>query len=217
MACAQVSGRLEWLTDDRFRGFSLSDRHPAVQASVNLDHASGAYAGALVSVATPFAGSSPQNLRLYAGYAHALDGDSLTWDAGVVAYRFGHTEWPAPPNYIEWFAGASAASWNTRLYLSGNYAGLKAPSAYLELNAAKPVLARLALTGHIGVFHWISTSPVAPSLPVNRIDFRAGMDLTLDPAVLGLALVDAWPRQGLCYSGQKHCGVHTILSVATKF
>jgi uncharacterized protein (TIGR02001 family) len=215
IAGAQVSGRVTWLTDDRFRGMSLSDQHPAVQASINVDHESGGYVGALLSLATPSAGKSPQNLRLYAGYAQAIEAQGMSWDVGVVTYRFGHEEEPTSSAYTEWFAGLSGESWNARLYGSADYLGQGTPSAYLELNALRPLTARLTLTGHVGWQRWLGKPGEA--LPLDRWDARCGLDMLLTPLNVGLAVVDAWPRQGLCYPGQARCSASAVLSVSAKF
>lgn len=86
-ATVTVTGNVALVSDYRFRGISLSNGDPAVQGSVNVNHASGFYAGGWASSLedTPVYGSL--ELDLYGGWTGAV-GDGLTADVGLVYYVY---------------------------------------------------------------------------------------------------------------------------------
>lgn len=109
-----VSGGIALMTDYRFRGVSRSDEDPAVQASLNLFHDSGLYAGMR---ATTLRGRDPFRLRdpsigdlgdvefdLYAGYNARLGG-GFEADAGILYYAFAGGE--GATDYVEPYASLS--------------------------------------------------------------------------------------------------------------
>ncbi|WP_162806768.1 TorF family putative porin [Sphingosinicella terrae] len=109
-----VSAGIELMSDYRFRGVSRSDEDPAVQATVNLFHDSGLYAGAR---ATTLKGRDSFRLRdpglgdlgdvqldLYAGYNARLGG-GFEADAGLLYYAFVDGE--GATDYVEPYASLS--------------------------------------------------------------------------------------------------------------
>lgn len=87
-AAAQVdpSGEAEAVSDYRYRGLSLSDGHPALQASVEVELV-GFYLGGFGSWVTHGGGSTGLELDATAGYRVALDA-RLTLDGGVTYYLY---------------------------------------------------------------------------------------------------------------------------------
>lgn len=82
-----VTGNAALVTDYRFRGISLSGGDAAVQASINVNHASGFYAGAWGSSLedTPVYGN--MELDVYGGWTGAVS-DGLTADVGLLYYVY---------------------------------------------------------------------------------------------------------------------------------
>ena len=79
------------LTDYRYRGYSLSDNQPAVQARVTASHAGGIYVDAYLSTIDEYgAGSDGKGAQLEAtlsaGWTGQVGGVDL--DVGVSAYRY---------------------------------------------------------------------------------------------------------------------------------
>ena len=87
-AAAQLdlSGEVEIVSDYRYRGLSLSDGHPALQASVEAEVA-GFYLGGFGSWVPHGGGSTGLELDATAGYRVALDA-RLTLDGGVTHYFY---------------------------------------------------------------------------------------------------------------------------------
>jgi len=82
-----LSGYVQGVTDYRFRGISLSGGDFAAQATVNVNHASGFYAGAWASSLkdTPLYGRA--EVDFYAGWTGEV-ASGLTADAGLVYYAY---------------------------------------------------------------------------------------------------------------------------------
>lgn len=82
-----VTGNVALVTDYRFRGLSLSAGDPAVQGSINVNHASGFYAGAWASSIEDSAVYGSMELDLYAGWTGSV-ADGLTADVGLLYYVY---------------------------------------------------------------------------------------------------------------------------------
>lgn len=82
-----VSGGIAAVSDYRFRGISHSDRRPAVQGGVTVDHVSGVYGRVWASSIHDYvAGNAPAEVDLSAGYRRSFGG--VTVDAGVLYYFY---------------------------------------------------------------------------------------------------------------------------------
>lgn len=93
-ACAQdmedapaieVSASITAISDYSFRGISLSDRDPAVQASLEAEHRSGVYVGAWGSSIARYADTNAE-LDVYGGWRGTVGG--LDLDLGAQAYLY---------------------------------------------------------------------------------------------------------------------------------
>lgn len=86
-----VEGGVAAVSDYRFRGVSLSDRKPALQADLTVSHKSGAYASVFVSTIDEYgqdAGGRGATVELdyTAGWAFARAG--LDFDVAASAYTY---------------------------------------------------------------------------------------------------------------------------------
>jgi uncharacterized protein (TIGR02001 family) len=185
-ARAQVSGRVAWVSDYRFRGVSLSQEQPAVQLSLNFDTADGWYAGAFASSVKlrPEGGPHVQWLT-YAGYARRLT-DSLHWEAGAEYVAFvGDSRYDYPEIYV----GLVADHVSARLYYARHYFDDEASVLYLEANGSWPVSTHVRLFAHVG---WLRRNGIDESpyeSDHEHIDTRAGVGLTVRQFDLQLAWV----------------------------
>ncbi len=80
-----LSSTVSVVSDYRFRGISLSNRKPAVQASVDLEHASGVYAGVWASNIARYGGARVE-VDLSAGWRKSLGLVDL--DVGGMVYLY---------------------------------------------------------------------------------------------------------------------------------
>ncbi len=203
---AQVSGSVAALSDYRFRGISVSDRNPALQASLAFDHATGLFASAFAS-SVDFASVSDTNLEtvLVAGYAAQLHPD-LSWEAGVAYYRYPGSRTERETDYAEGFAGVTWRDVNARLYVAPDYFGDGRSALYAELNATFALSERFAVIAHAGVARITGR--------YTRIDVRAAIAIDLRHASLELAAVATDIARTECPLGPKACrpGVVAVLS-----
>ena len=100
-----VSGYVQGVSDYRFRGISASAGDPAIQGSINVNHASGFYVGAWASSLEDTAVYGNTELDLYAGWTREVT-PGLTLDAGLTYYVYpnggeGHA------NFFEPYAAVS--------------------------------------------------------------------------------------------------------------
>ena len=92
-ACAQVSGSVTLLSDFRYRGTSLSDGLPTVQATVAVDRGDGWYGGLqLTRVRFMYPGAEFELQAIpYIGFVHAVrPGLSIEAGAQYAGYSQSH-------------------------------------------------------------------------------------------------------------------------------
>jgi uncharacterized protein (TIGR02001 family) len=187
-----VTGGVTLATQYRFRGISLSDEQPALQAALNLNHSSGFYAGVWGSNLDGFGelGGSNLELDLYAGWKHQV-APGVTVDAGLLYYAYpgstgGHFE------FFEPYANVSV----TRGPVTGKVGVAFAPSqdalannsnryVYGELSLAIPHTP-ITLTSHLGNSH--GNTPLTPS--GDYVDWSLGATIAWRNLTLGVAWVD---------------------------
>lgn len=92
-----VSGEIGLVSDYRYRGFSLSGGKPAAQASITIEHDSGAYASVWTSTIDGDDGAGNVELDLIGGYAFEI-ANKLSLDLSATYYVY-----PSEPdsNYLE--------------------------------------------------------------------------------------------------------------------
>jgi len=137
-AQAQVSGSAGIVSDYMYRGISLSSGKPAARLALDVDGASGWFAGGQV-VTGQLAPQSHRNAQWlgYGGYAQRLP-SGLSWETGVSAYAFhGAPDW----NFREAFVGLSYDNYSARLHYSPDYLGFGDRTVYAELNGGAPLAA----------------------------------------------------------------------------
>jgi uncharacterized protein (TIGR02001 family) len=195
-AVAQVSGRIALVSDYRFRGASLSDGDPALQASVAYDASGGWYAGVFASSVRIESGRSGSDrsgstsgtqlqLQPYAGYARRIDA-STSWDVGVAYAAFlGNTDY----DYPELHLGISRGRFSARLYYAPEYFGISSPVYYAEVDGAFPLSPRWRLLAHVGWLHRSASGEEDYYLERHRFDGRVAFAWTLAAFDLQVAWV----------------------------
>lgn len=151
-----ISGGVAGVSQYRFRGIDLSDAKPAVQGWIDVEHSSGAYAGAWASSIDGFGeiGGSNVELDLYAGYRTPL-GNALSLDVGAIYYVYPGAE-GGPFNYIEPYAKLSAPVGPVELAVGAAWAPAQdsiggEDNLYLSADASLPVAdTPFAVNAHLG-------------------------------------------------------------------
>ncbi len=138
---AEVS--LGIVSDYRYRGVSLSDGDPALQAGAVLNRDDGWYAG-LFAASTRIGDARGLHLVSYAGRAWRLD-SGRSWEAGLQYVALTSPD----EDHGELYLGLVSDRWNARLYYQPEPFGDGA-AAYVEVNARYPLGERWSLLGHVG-------------------------------------------------------------------
>jgi uncharacterized protein (TIGR02001 family) len=215
-ATAQVSGDVALLSDYRFRGESLTEGRPALQAAVNYDHSSGLFLGGLVSNVRINPDVSGLGALAYAGYTRPL-GSRASWDVGIVTYVFPQPSMGPDYNYTEAFVGASYEALSSRLYYTNSYFGA-GKAVYLELNGRHALGERFTLTAHIGYLaqgqpREAASNGQRPGL----IDFQAGVSVDISGFTVGVSVVGTDAQQSTCPAGSGRCNTTGVVSISHTF
>jgi len=214
---AQLTGHLGLVSDYRFRGESLSEGQPAVQAAVAYDHASGVFLGALASSVRVDPTVSGLGGEIYGGYAHPL-GTRGSWDVGAVSYLFPHPSSGPGYDYTELFVGAGIESISGRIFYSNDYFNFGAPGIYAELNGSQLVGRGMRLVAHIGYLdRRVPRASSSDNSAHTYLDFKAGLGFDISLLNIEIAVVGSTAERGSCPAGTGHCNTKAVLSVSRTF
>ena len=171
-------------SDYRFRGLTLSESDPAFQASLEVGHKSGFYAGAWGS--TIKGSPADVELDLYGGWRGSAG--SVDLDIGAVAYVYPSA---ADLDYIELLASAAYSLGPAEVKLGVAYAPDQTNLgsndsfyAYGEVSAGIPNTP-VTLTAHVGHEKGSLGGPTG-----KKIDWSLGAEVVVDKFTLGLTYTD---------------------------
>jgi uncharacterized protein (TIGR02001 family) len=151
-AAAQVGSSVSIFSDDRFRGYSLSEGRPVAILDLSYDAPNGLYGAISGSVvATRHDGLQPLGFQLNGGYAKRLS-SGFTLDGGLVHSNYSaYSSRRTGRSYTEAYFGVAGKLLSSRIYVSPDYLKPGTWTIYGELDASLPVAKKLHLTGHIGM------------------------------------------------------------------
>jgi uncharacterized protein (TIGR02001 family) len=175
-AHAQASASVTVVSDDRYRGASLSGNEPALQLGAGFDADSGLYAGAFASSAQLY-GSDMVRWVGYAGRAGRF-GEGASWDIGAQYTGFsGASEdgWP------ELYAGLAGERLGVRVAYDWHYFGGD-DALYTSIDAQQPLSRDVRLLAHAGWLHPVHGAEASPAY-----DLRVGVGVHLAGFDLNLA------------------------------
>lgn len=190
VAHAQVSGSVSLVSDYRFRGVSLSDGDPAVQAAVAYDHDSGLYLGLFASTVR-LATDRQTGLQAVGQAGYAMRGPGgLAWDIGVLYSGFSN---PSDLGYADCYFGVASTEWSARLSYAPRYFGQPYSALYAELNVTPRSEHALFPLLHVG---WLTAHPPPYDGSRSRWDGRVGLGYSHDLLTLQLSWVTASSADG---------------------
>jgi uncharacterized protein (TIGR02001 family) len=180
-----LSTTISVVSDYRFRGISLSNRKPAVQASVDVSHKSGVYAGVWGSTISNYGGS---NFEVDAALGWKNTVGPVTLDLGGTAYLYpGGTA----VNAFETYAYIGKTIGPAQLRAGVVYAPKQknlggSDNIYFTADARVGVpKTPFTLTASVGHEHGAFAGPTG-----NKWDWSFGAEYTRAPFTLGLSYVD---------------------------
>jgi len=163
-------------SDDRFRGYSLSDGRPVGILDLSYDAPNGLY-GALSGslVASRHDGVQPLRLAANAGYAKRLR-SGFTVDIGAVHSRYSKYSGigSSGRSYSEVYAGLAGKLVGARVSISPDYIGAAHWTAHGEINGHIDLSSKWFLDGEIGVLVLLGNAAYHASSSA-RLDARAGI------------------------------------------
>jgi uncharacterized protein (TIGR02001 family) len=217
---ADLTASVAALSDFRFRGVSLSDRQPALQAGLDWSHASGAMAGVLAStVRLGPADHKDSGVagQAYVGWSGAWT-QTLTWGGGAAFYAFPRQPKLGSLDYSELFLRVGAEDLQLGVYGSDSYFGSGAPSAYLAVSAGRDLRDRLRLFAHVG---WLWTGAAEPGYyfydRTRRFDASLGAQLDLRWVSVELSIVGATTSDNGCDANHNACQPSVIFALKKVF
>jgi uncharacterized protein (TIGR02001 family) len=165
-ARAQVAASAAIESDFRFRGFSLTDGHPAGTLQLSYDHPSGFNANAAASAVARGDAVDFLGYQVNAGFAQRVTPE-LSLDAGIVQrwfrYRYDYfgSTYISDATYPEAYVGAGVRNFSARVYYSPHYFRDDASTLYGEIEVGLEPVPGLRLAGHVGGLAYL-TVPDAP-------------------------------------------------------
>jgi uncharacterized protein (TIGR02001 family) len=216
-ARADWSGSIALVSDYRFRGISLTDGQPALQANAAYDHPTGVFAGLFASNVDLETGGGGLGGQLYGGYAWRWR-TGVSSDVGLVRYFFAGSSAITSNDYTELFAGVSAESFSARLSLTSSYFGSGASAGYLDLNAAREIGRDWSLTAHAGALATGNATTYASEYSDTRqVDFRLGVMRRIFDFTVGVNAVAVAAERGVCTNGNSRCNPTLLLVLQRSF
>lgn len=185
---AEVGATVSIFSDDRFRGYSLSDSRPVAILDFAYDAPSGLYGDASATGVLEQGGKpEPLSIQLTGGYAKRLK-SGTTLDFGATHSRYVHySSGEGGTSYTELYAGVSRGAISSRIFLSPHYFAPGLWTAYGELNGRVSPARDWGLDAHAGLLVPLRT-------PGGAEHYRAGFDWSIGATrELGrLSLRAAW-------------------------
>lgn len=137
-------------SDDRFRGYSLSEGRPVAIVDLSYDAPDGFYGAASGSLVAA-RGEGPRLLgaQLNAGYATPIT-CGLTLDLGITHSAYSHYSGLGSRSYTEVYGGVAGKNLSARLSASPDYFG-RGWTVHPEVNGNVSLSSSLDLTANVGL------------------------------------------------------------------
>ena len=213
-AQAKVGAVLSAYSDERFRGFSLSDGRPVGILDLSYDASNGLYAAASGSVVA----SRGEGLKLLGasvngGYAQRLR-SGLTIDVGAIHSRYSrYSGLASGRSYTEVYAGLAGKLVGARISVSPDYLGSAHWTTHAELNGHVDLLGGLSADGELGLLVPLGHRRYQESLRP-QVDARAGIARRFGTITLHMA-VTARSGPSDFYAAEEHGHTAVILGIST--
>lgn len=192
-----LSGAVYGVSDYRFRGLTQSAEDPALQATLNLEHRSGLYAGVWGSTLKGLGDYGDVELDLYAGYRPDL-GAGFSGDVGVLYYYYpdgrGNTDFAEAYGSVSHTIGPLNAKLGAA-YAPEGQSGLGGDDnlyLFTDLSAGIPTTP-FTLKAHVGY----SDGALAAFDDGDYVDYAIGAEAAVGPATVGLSYVNTDIRNRL--------------------
>jgi uncharacterized protein (TIGR02001 family) len=116
-AASPFSANVALTTDYVFRGVTQSDGAPAIQGGFDFNHKSGLYIGIWGSSVDDGVGPAGLEYDLYLGYGGDFGSTGLSYDVGIVNYRYPGGDSASSSNSSEAYVGLSYKMFSAKYYM----------------------------------------------------------------------------------------------------
>jgi uncharacterized protein (TIGR02001 family) len=207
-AAAEIGATASVFSDDRFRGYSLSNGVPVAILDFAYDDPSGLYANVSGAGVLRNGKPEPLALQLDGGYAKRL-ASGTTLDFGFTHSSYSYYSKGGPrTSYTEVYAGIARGGLSSRIFVSPHYSERGLWTAYGEVNGTVSPARNWSLDGHVGMLVPLR-SPDNGERYRTAYDWRAGVSRQLGRASLHLS----WNKgvRGRNYYGNPSHSRHGIV------
>jgi uncharacterized protein (TIGR02001 family) len=214
-ARAGIGGSLTLASQDRFRGYSVSDGRPAATLSLSYDDAGGAYFEASVMAAgAPSYGPRRYRFEENAGYALRIAGGP-TVDAGIVHADYsGYYIYGKRVTFTEVYAGFLTKHLSAHLHYAPEYYQRGVSTFYADLDGSTELIPHIRLIAHYGVLFQIDG--VREQAGRTMHDWRLGASADVGSLSFQLALSSGVKKRGF-YGAPKHRGAALLFAANKAF
>jgi len=214
-ACAEVGATVTLASQDRFRGYSVSDGYPAATLSLSYDDAAGPYVeGSVMIAGNPSDGIERSRFEGNAGYAVRLK-SGPTLDAGIVHAEYtGYRIYGRQAVFTEIYAGLIAGHVSAHVHYSPNYFQRGVTTFYADVDGSASLAPRLRLSAHYGMLFQIDGNhePAGAHIP----DWRIGAATDVKGFTFEAALASGSDKRGF-YGVVRNGGAALLFSATAAF
>ena len=214
-ASAEVGATLTLASQERFRGYSVSNGYPAAILSLSYDDASGPYIEGSVMVAGNLSdGAERSRFEGNAGYAVRIE-NGPTLDAGIVHAEYsGYRIYGRQAVFTELYAGVIAGRVQAHLHYSPTYFQRGVSTFYVDVDGSTPLSRRVRLSGHYGMLFQLDGQHEQAGTRMG--DWRIGVSTDVSRLSFDLALASGSDKRSF-YGVVKSGGTALLFSVSTAF
>jgi uncharacterized protein (TIGR02001 family) len=214
-AYAEIGASLTLASQDRFRGYSVSDGYAAATFSLSYDDAGGAYFEASVMAAgKPSEGIERYRFEENAGYALRIP-NGPTIDAGIAHADYsGYRIYGQTAVFTEIYAGLITRHLSAHIHYSPNYFQRGVATFYSDVDGAVPLTPHIRLNAHYGFL--IQTQGPREAAGRTARDWRVGAATDLRNLTFELAVASGAKKRSF-YGGARVWGSALLASVTAAF
>jgi uncharacterized protein (TIGR02001 family) len=214
-AYAEIGASLTLASQDRFRGYSVSNGYPAATLSLSYDDAAGPYFEASVMAAgNPSEGVERYRFEENAGYAFRI-ANGPTIDAGIVHADYsGYRIYGQTAVFTEIYAGLITRRLSAHIHYSPNYFQRGVATVYSDVDGTVPLTPRIRLNAHYGFL--IQTRGSHEAAGRTAADWRIGAATDLHNLSFELAVASGAKRRSF-YGGARVWGSALLFSATAAF
>ncbi len=214
-ACAELGATVTLASQDRFRGYSVSDGYPATTFALSYDDAAGPYVeGSIMLAGNLSDGLERSRFEANAGYALRLK-QGPTLDAGVVHAEYaGYRIYGSQAVFTEFYAGLITGHIQAHVHYAPTYFQRGVSTFYTDLDGTTEIAPRLRLSAHVGALFQLNGHHEAAGTRTQ--DWRIGASTDLRKLTFELALSSGSEKRSF-YGAVKSGGTALLFSVSKAF